>query len=401
MAKPNLAFAPEVKGRHPSLQGVVPPMLRIHGKIAEINIPLNVNGFFEDLQHFQDEFGYEGEYHNPEHFLDVERRIVEDIEKWLRKKFPGEFGDREVLQARMAAKAHDAAHNAYGKHSPAYSLSTNQICALYGFAPNDSHILPLMIEALNAGIKEDNEINSGNRPTVSNGDELVGLSEEEMSQIVQDAFAYRNGFDFDFRCEISGMIQATEFKRSMNGDEPGFKWPRTQMELLVKLADIGNFCDPVDRWISISTKVNTELPFFTGTNAREFINEELAFINTYVKPLLNPNNRPLIRDVDGELIPARIPDYYLTSIKEKENFLKRLRQEIDEITIAIQSGEGIKESEELSKFKEAIRPALAKTDKRLKDPKVEVPLVSLESPDLEKHGHEFPGLGIAKRILGN
>ncbi len=400
MVKPELIFPTETIEKHPSLIGVVPPLLRINSTMTKVNIPLNISGFFEDLKSFQNEFGYDGQYHNPAHFEDVERRISKDI-KHLKRKFPGEFGDREILQAHIAARSHDIVHNAYGKHSPSYTLNANQICALYGFAPNDSHMLPLIIEAMNAGIEEDNRINLGERASIRDGDEPIGLSEEEMSQIVQDAFAYRNGFDFDFRCEISGMVQATEFKRAMNVDKPGFKWPRTQMEYLLKLADIGNFCEQIDTWVETSTRVNTELPFFTGTNAREFINEELTFIDTYVKPVLDVDNQPRIIDVEGQFVPIRIPEYYVTLILEKENFLKELRAEIDTIAIAQQSGEEVAESKELKKFKEAIRPSLAKTDKRLSDPKVKVPLVSAQGQELQPLSHEFPGLKLARKILGD
>lgn len=182
--------------------------------------------------------------------------------------------------------------------------------------------------------------------------------------------------------------------------QPAFKWPRTQMELLMKLSDIGNFCDPTDHWIATSTRVNTELPFFKGISAIGFINEELFFINTYVKPVLDPKNQPTIEDVSGDRIPARVPDYYLTSIVEKENFLLRLRSEIESITEAKDAGIEIDESNELKQFKEAIRPALAKTDNRLNDPKVEVPLVAGESPELQTHPAELPVMGLARKILG-
>jgi len=391
---------------HPSFQGVVPPLLRIQAcskKAKILNIPLDVNGFYEDLLGFIERFGHKGEYHNHEHFVDVAQRFKTDLE-FLKKKYPSEFDDLDFLKAEMASRSHDAVHNAYGKHDPAFTLSANQICALYGFAPNNSHMLGQIVEAINFGIEEDNRLNGGTRPTISkkktNGDEPITLSEEEMSQIVQDAYAYRNGFSFDLRCEISGMLQATEFKRSMIEGQPAFKWPRTQMELLMKLSDIGNFCDPTDHWIATSTRVNTELPFFKGISAIGFINEELFFINTYVKPVLDPKNQPTIEDVSGDRIPARVPDYYLTSIVEKENFLLRLRSEIESITEAKDAGIEIDESNELKQFKEAIRPALAKTDNRLNDPKVEVPLVAGESPELQTHPAELPVMGLARKILG-
>lgn len=381
MSKPTLEFSAEVIEKHPSLKGVVPPMLRLTGSVKEMNIPLDIDGFFEDLDHFIKEFGYMGEYHTPEHFVDVEQRFLRDLE-FLKGKHQSEFDDRDLLRAKMAARSHDVAHNAYGKRQPAYFLTVNSICALYGFAPNGSHMVPSIIEAMNVGIEEDNALNNGSRPLVTGADDPIGLSEEEMSQIIEDAFAFRNGFSFDFRCEISGMIQATEFKRSMVDGKPDFKWPRTQMELLMKLADIGNFCEQVSSWLDTSVKVNTELPFFTGTTALEFINEELFFINTYVKPVLDAKNQPTILDIDGNHIPARVPDYYYTSIEEKERYLLHLRSEIERITEQIELGNELPESKELSEFCEAIRPALGKTDPRLLDQEVPVPLVQGVAPEL-------------------
>lgn len=373
-------------------------MLRLNGITKKMNIPLDINGFFEELKSFMEDLGYPGAFHNIDHSDDVERRFHRDL-LYLKNKYPGEFDDREFLMASMASMSHDCIHNAYGQRQPPIVMTANSICELYGLDLNDSHMRLRIIEAINIGIDQDNQSTNSERKKVTDPDATIAMSEEEMSQIVQDAFAYKNGFAFEFRCDISGMVQATESKRSMSEGKPGFKWPRTQMELLMKLADIGNFSEPIDVWLSACDKAITELPFFAGTSALEFVNEELVFINTYVKPALDVENHPTFTDLDGKEIPVRVPDYYYTSIDEKERYLFRLKAEIEATFLLEATGDKPQESQELKQFKEAIRGALGKTDKRLLDPKNPVPLVAGEPAIEQTPTYQSQGR-VLKNILG-
>ena len=360
---------------HPSLIGVIPPALRFKNDRPE-NIPFNAKGFFDDLNDFLESFDHVGEYHNPSHFEDVKNRFINDLQN-IADFFHTELISKIPLLATAFSLGHDCVHNAYGKRQPTFEMSIKTICEFYGFDSEDPKTQKKVMDAINFGINQDNELTNGERALVSNPDEVIALSEEEMSAIVVDSFAYRNGFDFETRCLLAGMFQATEFKRSMDDGLPGFKWPRTQMELMAKLADLGNFCDEINEWLEISTKVNIEVPWFNGTTALDFIEEELHFINNYLRPVLDPQNLPIVIDANGNSTRAKVPELYLSAVAEKEDHMLKLKAEIEAIILAGNPGTSIPPySEDLEEFLRIIRPALAKTDPELADPLNPIQLAS-------------------------
>ena len=373
-------ISPDLKVRHPSLLGVIPPGLRCAGHLkSRRNIPESIPGFFNNLAHFVENFGYDGAYHNPDHFNDVDLRFADNI-KYLQQKYPGEFSERDYVAASMFAQGHDCVHNA--ERNIAYVLTVNGICTLYGY-PDDNHSRIAVHDAMNYGNAEDNKANNGNRPLVPSWDEPIELSEEEMAAIVVDAIAYSNAISFETRCQVSGMIQASELKRSQTNGQPGFKRPRTQMEVLARLSDIGNFCDDIEPWLETSVNINVEVPWFTGTDVLSFIEEELHFINHYAKAMLETENIPLLRLVDGHELRARIPDYFPLRIREKEEYLLAMKERINELRAGDPRQELLANpantpqrdiDDQLGRLAGIVRPALAKNNPALADPATPVPL---------------------------
>ena len=77
----------QILKQHPSLIGVIPPVLRFDA-IKYLNVPdlrayrarYRLDRAYQLIKEFQDHFAYEGKYHVPIHFLDVEARLLDDIE---------------------------------------------------------------------------------------------------------------------------------------------------------------------------------------------------------------------------------------------------------------------------------------------------------------------------------
>ncbi|MFN8015840.1 MAG: hypothetical protein U0R17_04445 [Acidimicrobiia bacterium] len=362
MQPQNFQLPANVLIKHPSLIGVIPPLLRLP---SNPNVPLSIDGFFDDLNKFVTNFNYKGYYHNPEHFQDVERRIETDLYT-IEDEFGYKFSPEERLIAKAFARGHDAVHNGKRPKDEHYFLTVNKICELYGIDTASLTWRRKIKEAINFGINEDIELTGEQRAKITFFDRPIALSEEEMTAIVVDALAYRNGFSFEDRCTLAGMIQATEFKRSMKDGQPWFKWPRTQLEVIGKLADMGNFCDGIHNWLDTSTKINMEVPWFNGTSALDFIKEELHFIDNLLAPVLDKTKMRVLHP-NGEIGEPFIPTNYLEAVKEKRDFVAKLHDEIEGLIKAGLHNLGERMSKDLKELLRIIRPALAKTDRSLED----------------------------------
>src|SRR5690606_34091892 len=145
--------------------------------------------FFEDLRNFIEAFEHKGEYHNVDHFIDVDQRFVKILDE-IQNQHPGEITTEDYLLAKMFALRHDSVHNAH-RNVP-FTLSVKDIDELYGYSTKNYRILKAIKESLNTGIVEDMTITGDERPGVETYTEAISLSEEEMAAIVVDALAYKN-----------------------------------------------------------------------------------------------------------------------------------------------------------------------------------------------------------------
>ncbi len=353
----------------PSLIGVIAPGIRLEKILGKNpNRPENIEGFFADLDNFIRGFNYPGFYHSPSHFLDVENRFFW-IMDMIEETSGFEFSAQDRLLAKIFSKGHDCVHNATKSKEQKFYLSVESICELYGLEPTEDTLRHLL-NALNVGIEEDNDLSGAYRePITSTSEPITQLSDEEMSAIVVDAFAYKNGFDISLRIKTHGLIQASEVSRSLNPacTGPGFKWPRTHLELIAKLADLGNFTQDIDSWLKASTNAFVEQDRFKGTTAIEYVDAEIEFLELIVENMLKPENLPRY-EWDDNVIAVYIPKYFSEKLTEKLDYLHKIELEI----LRFNPENGF--SADLRNFLSHIRPALEKNDLALSNPTSEVTL---------------------------
>lgn len=335
-------FNPSTKRQHPSLLGVVAPALRFNAYRFPNSEKLILKPArrFEYahamFKKFQSTFEYKGKYHIPPHFGDVEVRFLESL-----KQLSG-FGykvDKEKIElAKIFAIAHDIVHNA-GKIHP-YYLTVTRIAKLYGFdLPNDE-VLEEIKNSLNYGIQEDNDISLWEQEISARDEKFVprkliksyngkiDLSVEEMSAIVTDAILYKCGYTMRQRRIMSGLIQATEFLRSLTPEgNPGIKFPRTQYELIAKLADMGSFYGSIEEWLKLSVDFILEAAKDLIKTPKDFIEFGRNFLNNFVKPILTLKNLPPASNKNGSNEKAIVPPMCLAGIDEKLSYFETIINE--------------------------------------------------------------------------
>lgn len=371
----NLSVSPELQRQHPSLQGAIPPFLRFGDKYHKQNIKQDIRGAKKELMLFINKFGHSGQYHNLEHFNKVNEYISTAI-RTVMESHPGIFSEQDLIAGEIFAYGHDCVHN--GAREIPYTLNLLSIGELYGFNYSNVWIHDHLRGAINFGILEDNNITNGNRKLIVSNTEPIELSEEEMSSIVTDSILYRNGIGFDLRCKISGMIQATEFRRSMEDGHPGFKWPRTALEVIAKLSDMGSFCEDINTWLRVCSNIYLENPSYKVNDALSFVELESDFINNFLKPIFNPNFIPKVIGYEDDSIPPYIADYFYQKIVEKEEFLSRIKTLIENAdqNLSQLSNSGIDTDDELTRLSQAILPVLQKNNLSLEGEKNPIPLAS-------------------------
>ena len=382
------AFSAAVKKSHPSLIGVVPPALRFNAdKYAnrerqKRRQQSKIKTAFQMIKQQQASFKYEGKYHIIPHFGHVEERFVNDLQQL--ERFGIKFDMQKYNLAKLFARTHDIVHNA-GKEKP-YFLNVKKIADLYGFDSSDENVLKDILGSLNFGFEEDNKITAElyrkyglsdaeveYRPMVKTFREKLKLSEEEMSAIVADAILYKSGFSHKDRRILAGLIQATEFKRSLIDGKPGIKFPRTQFELVAKLSDMGSFYGSVEEWLQLSVDFILETKP-SIKSLRDFLKFELAFFELFVKPVIEEHNLPDVRISNGKIIKAIVPQVCIDGINEKIEFIKNALQELDELaansitevtdsTGNIISGISSKLSSAMKRMIEIVKPTIAEDAK--------------------------------------
>ena len=345
----------QILKQHPSLIGVIPPVLRFDA-IKYLNVPdlrayrarYRLDRAYQLIEEFQDHFAYEGKYHVPIHFLDVEARLLDDIENL--RIIGIKFSLEKIALAKIFSRTHDIVHNA-GKEIP-YFLTVKKIANLYGFDSNCNKVLQEIMCAINFGIEQDNIYSLAEHNSDSNSDskfeprELIDtyhdhikLSDEEMSGIVADSILYKCGFSDKERRILSGLIQATEFRRSFTVvGKPGIKFPRTQFELLAKLADIGSFYGSTEKWLKLSLDLIQETFAGKKMSPLDFVDFELEFFNSFVKLVLKDENLPIVRSSNGLLQKAIVPQTFVREVRVKLEYLEDLRQELVKLPEDITTG---------------------------------------------------------------
>lgn len=335
-------FNASTKTRNPSLVGFVAPGLRFNVDKYVLRTMKNIAPekkairAFNMIQEYQDDFNYEGKYHIPPHFLDVEQRFLSSL-KYL-AKFGLKVDNKKITLAKIFARTHDIIHNA-GKEEP-YFMTVVSIAKLYGIDVNDRQALEEIKESINFGLKEDNDICQWDheicgrqskfvkRPLVDSYTSKIFLSDEEMSGVVADAVLYTCGFAASERRIIWGWIQATEFARSLTPEgNPGIKFPRTQYELIAKLADMGSFYGSIEEWLRLSVDFILENAKAAITTPFEFIEFEYNFFRNFVQPILRLENLPNLRVINCKDEKAIVPEVCIVGMQDKLRYLDQVRKE--------------------------------------------------------------------------
>lgn len=374
-----------VKRQHPSIVGFVAPGLRfnvdkyVNRTHKNVTPSAKAQRAFNMIQNYQDDFVYEGKYHIPPHFSDVEQRFLSNLLDVANIGF--KIDASKVVLVKIFARTHDIVHNA-GKDKP-FHMTVKSIASLYGIDPKNTDALDEIMSAINFGIQEDNEIcewdhvaNSRKgkfkkRPLVRSYGSKIHLSDEEMSGVVADAILYTCGFTHKERRMLWGWIQATEFARSLTPEgNPGIKYPRNQFELVAKLADMGSFYGSIEEWLRLSADFILENCFSEITSPIDFVEFEYKFFRNFVQPILRSENLPDAGIVNGRNDKAVVPQECIIGMEEKMRYLDDIKHELQELAnrqitdLTDKTGKlvsGVKSliSDRLHRFLELIHPTLA------------------------------------------
>jgi hypothetical protein len=130
-----------------------------------------------------------------------------------------------------------------------------------------------------------------------------GLSNEEYACLHADKYAKSIGFSVHQRILVQGLIIGTTFGNPQIG-------PKTELEKLLAIADVGGFEKSFEKWIEDSANVLKEVPIEKRpASAVEWLNNALNFIN-WIKERITPEAQK----------------YWGKGLEEKEKIISQLIQ---------------------------------------------------------------------------